>query len=96
MFRPGSEGAASDVAGDAELVLVVLRGGDLDLQLVQGDGVADLEAGVFPSPAALVAAVEEAVAQQSEVSAGNSLPVDLLKLALLQEVPPGPDELPVA
>ena len=95
MYKPGSEGAAPDVAGDAELVLVVLGGGDLDLELVERDGVANLQSGVLARPAALVAAVEETVAEESEVSAGDAFPVDLLEFSLLQEVPPGSDELPV-
>ena len=42
---PCSQSAAPDVAGNAELILEVLRSGHLHLQLVQGDGVAHLEWG---------------------------------------------------
>ena len=41
-FLPSSESTASDVASDAELILEVLRSRDLDLELVQRNGVADL------------------------------------------------------
>ena len=55
-----------------------------------------LEGGAVPGPAALVAAVEEAVGEQGEVSAGDALAADLLQLALLHQVPPRPDKLPVS
>ena len=42
-----------------------------------------LEAGVVACPAAMIAAVEEAVREQSQVSTGHTLPADLSKLALL-------------
>ena len=55
-----------------------------------------LKGGAVPGPAALVAAVEEAVGEQGEVSAGDALAADLLQLALLHQVPPRPDKLPVS
>ena len=58
--------------------------------------VTHLEGGAVPGPAALVAAVEEAVGEQGEVSAGDALAADLLQLALLHQVPPRPDKLPVS
>ena len=54
--------------------------------------VAHLEGG----QAALEAAVGEAVGEQGEVSAGDALAADLLQLALLHQVPPRPDKLPVS
>ena len=44
-----------------------------------------LEAGVVAGPAAVVAAVEEAVREQRQVSAGHTLPADLSQLPLLSK-----------
>ena len=54
-----------------------------------------LEAGVVAGPAALVAAVEETVREQRQVAAGHALAADLGQLALLDQLPARPDELPV-
>ena len=45
--------------------------------------VSHLEAGVVACPAAVVAAVKEAVREQRQVSTGHTLPADLSQLALL-------------
>ena len=93
----GPESTAADVAGDGELgvVLPVVAGRQIDLQLVQHDGVADLEAGGVPGPGTLVAGVQQAVADEDEVAAARTLPGDLVELPLLDELPPRLDQLPV-
>jgi hypothetical protein len=56
-----------------------------------------LEAGAVAGPGALVAGVEEAVAQQDKVAcAARPLTRDLVQLALLDQLPARPDQLPVA
>ena len=47
-------------------------------------------------PAALVAAVEQAVWEQRQVAAGHALAADLGQLALLDQLPPRTDQLKVA
>ena len=83
MHVPGFQCTAPDIAGDAELVLEVLCRGHVDMQLVEGDGVADFQAGRIAGPAAVVGSVEETVAEEDEVSRTDSLPRDLLQLSLL-------------
>ncbi len=56
-----------------------------------------LEARAVAGPGALIAGVEEAVAQQDKVAgAARPLPGDLVQLALLDQFPARPDQLPVA
>ena len=92
----GSQGAASDVAGYAELCLEVFCGGNMDMQLVQGDCVADFEARGIASPATLIASVKEAIAEEDKVARAHPLPRDLLQLSFFQQFPARSDELPVS
>ena len=80
---PGFQCTAPHIAGDAELVLKVLCRGHMDVQLVEGDGVAHFQAGRVAGPAAVVGGVEETVAEEDEVSRTDSLPRDLLQFSLL-------------
>ena len=80
---PGFQCTAPDIAGDAELILKVLCGGHMHVQLVERDCVAHFQAGRIARPAAVVGCVEEAVAEEDEVSRTNSLPRDLLQFSLL-------------
>jgi len=55
-----------------------------------------LEAGAVAGPGALIAGVEQAVAEQDKVSGARALPRDLVELALLHQLATRADELPVA
>ena len=83
VYIPGFQCTAPHIAGDAELVLKVLCGGHVHVQLVERNGVAHFQTGRIARPAAVVGSVEEAVAEEDEVSRTNSLPRDLLQFPLL-------------
>ena len=93
---PGPECATSNIACDAELILIILRRWNVNLELVERNCVANLETGVVPSPTSLIAAIQQTVGQEGKVSAGDTLSTDLLELSLLDQVTARSDEFPIA
>ena len=92
---PGPECAAPDVAGDAELqVLLAGHLGEAGLALeagleaVQGDGVAHPEAGVGAH-----SAVQEAVRQKHKVTGVCSFPGHFYQFSLPHQFPSRHDDL---
>ena len=94
---PCSDGDTADVAGDAELSLEGLGGGDDHLEVVEHDDVGHPQAAgvVHPGPGPVVRAVEETVREEDEVARHDLLTGDLHDLPLLHQLPAWPDELKV-
>ena len=68
----------------------------MDVELIERDGVGHFETCGIARPAAVVGSVEETVAEKDEVTRADSFPRDLLQFALLEKLPPWPDEFPVS